>query len=77
MARRHLSNRQNDIDRAKLDEEYWQAKYARLDGWSRIIANPRGAAAVKEVIDQIPRVKADLDEAEWWHRFVNQSTPKD
>lgn len=48
-------------DRAKLNEEYWQAYFNRLDGPPRIIANPSGAAAVKEVLDQIPRVRADLD----------------
>ncbi len=59
------------LDRDRLNREYYEALRQRT-GWNReaaryepvhprIIANPRGAAAVKAVIDQIPRVRADLD----------------
>jgi hypothetical protein len=49
------------LDRKRLNEEYHEAHFARVWAVPRIIRNPRGAAAVKDVIDQIPQVKADLD----------------
>lgn len=53
----------NVRDRAKEHSEYMQAKYDRENAPPRIIANPLGAAAVKAVLDQIPRVEAELDAA--------------
>jgi hypothetical protein len=42
--------------------EYWNAYNDRTNGLNvRLIHNPRGAAAVRVVLDQIPRVKAELD----------------
>lgn len=51
----------NIRDYAKERAEYIRAKYDRENAAPRIIANPLGAAAVKAVLDQIPRVKAELN----------------
>lgn len=48
-------------NREKLTAEYWRARDQTLrESNVRLIANPKGAAAVSAVLDQIPRVKADL-----------------
>jgi hypothetical protein len=62
------------LNRTRLNQEYFEALRKRT-GWvndsctyenvsPRIIRNPSGAMAVASVIDQIPRVKAELDKAD-------------
>jgi hypothetical protein len=53
------------VDQQKRIDEYIAARMDRLNETNmRVILNPRGAAAVAEVIGQMPRVKSEIAAAE-------------
>jgi hypothetical protein len=50
--------------RQRLDSEFYAARRMRVSSTVHPILNPRASAALAFVVDQIPRVKAELDQTD-------------
>ena len=50
------------VDWQRRMQEFWEARMERLNSKPRMIRNPVAASSLSFVIDQIPRVKSELND---------------